>query len=163
MKMDALDLHRSPVLRPTAEATGLPNEFYVDEQLFRLERDQLFARGWTCVGVGAELPLPGDLWPIELIDMPLLMVRGRDGVVRVFHNVCSHRGVRLVDRPGQAPVIRCPYHSWAYDLEGRLVRTPDIGGTGIDFVARLAPAYIRMRARRMRHRVGFLIAYPPGG
>ncbi len=156
MKIDALDLDRSPVLRPTAEATGLPNEFYVDEQLFRLERDKLFARGWTCVGVGAELPLPGDLWPIELIDMPLLMVRGRDGVVRVFHNVCSHRGVRLVDRPGQAPVIRCPYHSWAYDLEGRLVRTPDIGGTGIDFVAGLDPADMGLRPVRTGQWLDFI-------
>jgi choline monooxygenase len=62
------------------------------------------------------------------------MARDRDNSIRVFHNVCRHRGVELVDKPGNGPVIRCPYHSWAYDLTGRLIRTPDFGGPGVDQV-----------------------------
>lgn len=124
----------SRVLQQAPDARGLPNACYVSDEYFTLERERLFARAWTCVGVGADVPRPGDVRPVKLLGWPLLMVRDRDNSVRVFHNVCRHRGAELVDKPGNGPVIRCPYHSWAYDLTGRLVRTPDFGGPGIDNV-----------------------------
>jgi len=138
----------SAATRPIETARGLPNFCYVDEAYFALERERVFARGWTCIGVGTDVPRPGDQRPVDLMGWPLIMVHGRDGAVRVFHNVCSHRGSVLVERPGNAAVIRCPYHSWAYDLTGRLVHTPDFGGPGVDEVPAIAKSELGLREVR---------------
>ena len=115
--------------RPIAEASGLPNEAYTSEAFARFERDSVLGRTWTAIGVGRHVPAPGDLCPVTLQGLPLFMARGRDGQVRVFHNVCSHRGMVLVDAPQQEQrLIRCPYHAWSYDLTGGLQATPMIGG-----------------------------------
>lgn len=121
----------SAVLGPTAEASGLPNDVYTSDAFFERERDTLFAGTWACVGRGTDAPSPGDVCPVDLMGWPLLMVRGEDRRLRVFHNVCSHRGNRLVAQPCRVTgVIRCPYHSWTYKLDGRLRGTPHIGGVG---------------------------------
>lgn len=122
-------LHR--VLRPIAEAGGLPNETYTSAAFAAAERDAVLAKTWTCIGVSAWVPRPGDLRPVQVQGLPLLLLRDRDGALRVFHNVCSHRGLQLVTEPCQARgVIRCPYHSWSYALDGTLKATPFIGGPG---------------------------------
>ena len=115
--------------RPIAEATGLPNEAYRSAGFAAFERDQVLARTWTAVGVGRQVPEPGDACPVSLQGLPLVLVRGQDGQVRVFHNVCSHRGMVLVEAPKSCGrLIRCPYHAWSYDLQGGLQATPKIGG-----------------------------------
>ena len=114
-------------------ARGLPNEVYVSDELFRAERAAIFFPNWTAIGFGKDVPQPGDVHPVTFMDLPLLMVRDRDGQVRVYHNACRHRGMILVDRPKRiAGVIRCPYHSWCYDLDGKLRATPHVGGPGIN-------------------------------
>ena len=119
------------VLRPIAEAGGLPNETYTSDRFAAVERDEVLAKTWTCIGVGAWVAEPGDLRPVQLQGLPLLMLRDRDGALRVFHNVCSHRGLALVTAPCRAKgLIRCPYHSWSYALDGTLKATPFIGGPG---------------------------------
>ena len=120
------------VERPIEEATGLPNRAYTSPDFFRLELERIFAPSWACLGHAADVPRPGDLRPVRLLDLPLLMVRTAAGTVRVFHNVCSHRGNELVWEPGRVKGgIRCPYHAWTYDLEGRLIGTPNLGGFGV--------------------------------
>ncbi|HSH41388.1 MAG TPA: aromatic ring-hydroxylating dioxygenase subunit alpha [Arenicellales bacterium] len=120
------------VCRPIAEARGLPNAAYTSHEHWLAERDGLFARTWTCIGFASDLPRGAYAEPVELMGMPLLVLQGADGGIRVFHNVCSHRGQRLVAGGGPVRgVLRCPYHSWTYDLTGRLRGTPHIGGTGI--------------------------------
>lgn len=110
-------------------ARGLPNVVYRDQQLFALERDEILGRTWTAVAYGSELPGPGFALPINLMDAPLIAVRNKAGEIRVFHNVCSHRGMKLVGEATQLrTVIRCPYHSWSYDFDGQLLSTPFIGG-----------------------------------
>jgi choline monooxygenase len=136
------------VSRPIETARGLPNACYVSDAYFAAERERLFARAWTCIGVGADVPAAGDMRPVDLAGWPLLMVRGRDGQIRVFHNVCSHRGSTLLERPGNAPTIRCPYHSWTYDLNGRLLRTPDAGGPGVDAMPSLRRDELGLREVR---------------
>ena len=119
------------VLQPVATARGLPSSFYTDAAVYDLERQKVLARNWACVGFGKDVPNPGDLRPITFLGQPLLIARGRDGKVRVFENVCRHRGAVLVTEPVNGRrVIRCPYHSWCYSLDGELVVTPHVGGAG---------------------------------
>ena len=121
------------VLAETAQAKALPNEAYVDPDFLAYERERLFEAGWACIGFGKDVPHPGDVVPRDLMGLPLILLRNQQGEIRVFHNVCSHRGVELVAEPCHVTtVLRCPYHSWAYDLEGRLKATPFIGGPGVN-------------------------------
>ena len=125
--IDPISLAR--VTAPVAEARGLPNAFYTDPEVFKAEQEQVFARNWACIGFGKDVPAPGDLKPVTFLGRPLLLARGKDGQLRVFQNVCRHRGMILVNAPqrGQA-VIRCPYHSWGYALDVKLRATPFVGG-----------------------------------
>ncbi|MEQ8398529.1 aromatic ring-hydroxylating dioxygenase subunit alpha [Thalassobaculum sp.] len=121
----------APVFAPTERSRGLPNLCYVDPSYHRLEAERLLARDWLCVGVGADIPLRGDAMAIDAAGQPILLVRDRDGGIRAFHNVCRHRGSLLVEDRHSGPVLVCPYHSWSYALDGRLVRTPEVGGPGV--------------------------------
>ncbi|MGI9419148.1 MAG: aromatic ring-hydroxylating oxygenase subunit alpha [Geminicoccaceae bacterium] len=113
------------------EAAGLPNRCYVDPAHFDVEKKRLFDRHWVCIGFGKDIPEPGDALPIDHLGTPLLALRDQGGDIRVFHNVCSHRGMILVDRPTHIrSVIRCPYHSWCYGMDGGLKATPHVGGPG---------------------------------
>jgi len=119
------------VLQPVSKAKGLPNEFYVDQETFELERERVFFKNWSAVGFGTDVPEVGDAKPVTFLGMPLLLVRGTDNITRVFQNTCRHRGMILVDEPKKIRgVIRCPYHSWCYDLKGSLKTTPHVGGPG---------------------------------
>jgi phenylpropionate dioxygenase-like ring-hydroxylating dioxygenase large terminal subunit len=116
---------------PITEASGLPNRCYTDPDLFALEKERIFWGGWSCVGFGKDIPEPGDAAPIDHLGMPLLALRDKNGGIKVFHNVCSHRGMVLVEAPTRIrSVIRCPYHSWCYGLDGGLKATPHVGGPG---------------------------------
>jgi phenylpropionate dioxygenase-like ring-hydroxylating dioxygenase large terminal subunit len=119
------------VMRPVATARGLPNPFYTDPEVFALEQRKVFAPNWCCVGFGKDVPNPGDVKPVSFLGQPLLIARDRQGVIRVFENVCRHRGMILVSEPASCKsVIRCPYHSWCYGLDGALRTTPHVGGVG---------------------------------
>ena len=100
-----------------------------DPQQFELERDRVFRRTWLHVAREQELPGPGDylVKEIAVLGASLLLIRGEDGVVRGFHNVCSHRVNKLVWEPcGNAGRgFSCKFHAWTYDLQGRLVFLPD--------------------------------------
>jgi len=117
------------VMTPGEPGRGLPNPAYVDEDVFTLEQQAVFAETWSCIGFDKDVPDAGDVFPLNFLDQPLVMVRGSDGAIRVFHNVCSHRGMILVEEAGNTRgLMRCPYHSWCYNLNGDLKRTPYIGG-----------------------------------
>ena len=128
-----LDLKKlEHVDKPIEAANGLPNECYISKKYLAYERDKVFCNKWTVIGVGNSIPNPGDAKPYNLLGIPLMMVRGKDKKIRVFHNVCSHRGFKLLDKACNLKnIIRCPYHSWSYDFEGNLVSTPHIGGLNI--------------------------------
>lgn len=112
--------------------TGLPNTHYTDLSTWQKERDRVVAKTWAGLGFGADIREAGCVYPVNFMGLPLLMVRDTEGVARVFHNVCSHRGMTLVAEKGSAGmVIRCPYHRWGYGLSGELKATPNIGGMGV--------------------------------
>lgn len=115
-----------------AARRGLASRWYVDPAARMIEHERLFAGEWAAIGVASDLAAPGALRPVEVNGVPLLAVRDEAGGVRVFHNVCSHRGLKLVEGPCSVQgLVRCRYHSWSYGLDGRLRATPSIGGPGI--------------------------------
>ncbi len=123
------------VTRDTGMASGLPNYAYTSAEFFTLEQETLFARTWTCIGNGCSVPRAGDLQPVGFLGQPLVMLRNRQGDIKVFHNVCSHRGNELVWEACRVDkIIQCPYHAWAYDLDGKLLATPNVGGSGIHVI-----------------------------
>jgi choline monooxygenase len=112
------------------EDRGLPGACFTDEGFLKLERAQLFERSWMCIGLSADIAHKGDLFPVTVLGLPLLMVRDAERL-RVFHNVCRHRGAILVEAVAHAgPRIVCPYHGWSYRLTGELATTPHVGGPG---------------------------------
>ena len=121
----------SSVRRPLAQANGLPNAHYIDPAVFDEEKHAVLFANWSGLAVAADVPEPGDAKPITFLGMPLLLIRDRAGTVRVFQNTCRHRGMILVEEPRKIEgAIRCPYHSWCYSTDGRLVSTPHVGGPG---------------------------------
>jgi Rieske 2Fe-2S family protein len=113
------------------EAAGvvptLPGRYYYDPDLYALEQERIFGTLWTCVGLAQTLGEPGDYLTTEVAGEPVLVVRGQDGVLRAFLNVCRHRGARLCTEPrGCTRVIQCPYHAWSYALDGRLIGAPNM-------------------------------------
>ena len=120
---------REGLARPLAGATGLPGEWYSSESLARRESERLFARTWVCAGYAHELERADCAVPGQVAAYPLLFTRNQEGEIKAWHNVCPHRGMRLLDQPHRgAAVIKCPYHAWAFDMDGRLRSTPHWGG-----------------------------------
>ncbi len=100
---------------------------YTDPERFALERDRLFRRTWHVVGRIEELPEPGDFLVWERVGQSIIIARQPDAGLSAFHNVCGHRGARLVRQSGHCETgqLTCPYHSFAYDLKGQLVGVPE--------------------------------------
>lgn len=114
------------------EANGLPNECYLSDEYFKIEREKVFFNNWIVVGVSSSVPEVGDAKPFNLMGIPLLILRDKNNKIRVFHNVCSHRGMILVKEECKLKnTIRCPYHSWSYNFNGELIATPHVGGMNI--------------------------------
>ena len=130
---EILDIKKlEDVDKPIEAANGLPNACYTSDDYLAYERDKILCNKWTVVGVGSAIPNPGDAIPYNLLGIPIIIIRDKDLKIRVFHNVCSHRGYKLLDKPCTLKnVIICPYHSWSYDFEGNLIATPHIGGLNV--------------------------------
>ena len=123
--------HRARFDVETAEGKGLPNDCYTSEEWLKLENERVFARSWMLAGFQRDIPEPGDACPITVAGLPLLLLRDAGGEVRVFHNVCRHRGAILLDAPrSNLTGLTCPYHSWSYGLDGRLKARPHFFGGG---------------------------------
>jgi choline monooxygenase len=115
--------------KPAGEAGGLPPEAYTSADFLALENRRLFARRWICIGIAEDVAEPGAVRPVTAAGKALILLRDDEGEIRVFHNFCRHRGMRLIDAPCEAVKrIVCPYHSWSYALDGRLVKTPHVAG-----------------------------------
>ena len=117
------------VNNPIEQSHGLPNECYTSEAYTKIERKKLFEDKWVVIGVASSVPNKGDAKPFNLLDLPIIILRDKKDKIRVFHNVCSHRGYKILQKPCNIKnTIRCPYHSWSYNTEGKLIATPHIGG-----------------------------------
>ena len=114
---------------PLSEALTIPAPWYVDPRVSELERRTIFARSWQMVGRADQIREPGQYITWELAGEPIVVVRGSDGVLRGFFNVCRHHAAAVMtEAEGRANNLRCPYHGWTYSLEGGLKGTPDFAG-----------------------------------
>jgi len=112
------------IRRPIDRAESLPPHCYSADAFYRREVERIFLKVWNLVGRTDYVPNPGDYFTIELVGVPVIVIRGRDGQVRAFVNSCRHRGTKLLDGDGHVETIRCPYHSWVYDTQGQLRAAP---------------------------------------
>ena len=133
--------HISETLQPIDQAKGLPSYLYVDDNASGEERERVFFNNWSALTNGKNVPSAGSVLPVDFLGMPLLVVRNRMDEIKVFQNVCRHRGMKLVEEPGRVKgPITCPYHAWAYDLDGVLKATPHVGGANIHTHEAIDPA-----------------------
>ena len=108
---------------------GLPSKSYTDNEFWEKECNTVLSNGWLFIGFVHELSKSGDVLPIFIAGKPILLVKNENNKITAFHNVCSHRCLKLVgEKKNVGKLIRCPYHSWSYDLEGNLKSAPHIGG-----------------------------------
>jgi choline monooxygenase len=107
---------------------NLASIHYVSPQSLPLERERIFARTWQHLGPASRVSQPGQYLAADIAGLKVLVLRGRDGVLRGFKNVCRHRGAQLLaDGAGTCGAIRCPYHQWVYDDKGKLQNAPWFG------------------------------------
>lgn len=104
--------------------TTLPPDAYCNPEIFALEKERIFRAGWIALGRADEVAQAGAYVARDVLGEPLAMVRGHDGVLRVFANMCRHRWMRLLEGAGRKAVLTCPYHAWAYGLDGKLRNAP---------------------------------------
>jgi len=126
-----IEMQVEAVLQPIEKASGLPNATYTSASFFEYERDQVLGSSWAGLWFTSDLPKKGYVKPVDFMGLPLLIMRNKSNAINVFHNVCSHRGMKLVQEEMEVQgALRCPYHSWSYSLDGDLKGTPHIGGVG---------------------------------
>jgi len=112
-----------------AEASTIPAPWYVDARIAELESKAVFSKTWQMVGRADHLEKPGQFVTANVADEPIVIVRGNDGVLRGFFNVCRHHAAAVVTEPcGQASFLHCPYHGWNYGLDGALKGMPEFEG-----------------------------------
>jgi choline monooxygenase len=114
---------------PLAEASTIPAPWYVDSRIADLEAKTVFSKTWQLVGRIEQVEKPGQFVTANIAGEPIVAVRGNDGVLRAFYNVCRHHAAAVVMEPcGQVSILHCPYHGWNYGLDGALKGMPEFDG-----------------------------------
>ena len=109
---------------PEESCVSLPPDAYLSADLHALEVCAIFERSWLCVGRDEYAPNPGDYYTIDVMGEPVVIARGTDGVIRALNTACRHRAMPVVAGRGNARRFVCPYHSWVYATDGRLIAAP---------------------------------------
>ena len=114
---------------PLTQAYTIPAPWYVDARIAELERQTVFSKTWQVMGRVDQVEKAGQFVTATVAGEPLVAVRGSDGVLRGFYNVCRHHAAAVVTEPcGQASILHCPYHGWNYGLDGALKGMPEFDG-----------------------------------
>jgi choline monooxygenase len=114
---------------PLAEASTIPAPWYVDARLAELENQTVFTKSWLLLGRAEQVEKPGHFVTGTIAGEPIVAVRGADGQLRAFYNVCRHHAAKVVIEPcGVASILHCPYHGWNYGLDGALKGMPEFDG-----------------------------------
>jgi len=127
---NSINIMLSRFLNSKTIVNGLPSAAYTDEEFWRKECNTVLNENWVFAGFVHEFKKLGDAIPISIAGRPILLVKNVKGEIVAFHNVCRHRCLKLVDeKKNVGKIIQCPYHSWTYDLDGKLKAAPHFGGT----------------------------------
>ncbi len=125
-KISALPELRLPLNDDPQQSYTLPSAYYTDPALFDLEKELIFYRTWQYICHVAEVPDSGDYLTMRICDQNIFVMRGEDGGLRAFYNVCRHRAHELLQGAGKVKnVITCPYHAWTYEKDGALRGAPN--------------------------------------
>jgi phenylpropionate dioxygenase-like ring-hydroxylating dioxygenase large terminal subunit len=114
---------------PIAVAETLPPECYTDEAFFQFEKEAIFYKEWLCVGRESWVKAPGDYFTTSIAGEPVVVTRNRSGVLNAMSSVCQHRAMLVADGRGNCRTFLCPYHHWAYNLDGDLIAAPAMDRT----------------------------------
>ena len=117
---DALLQQLSAVLPDENRSLGIPPPCYADDDLLALEQRAVFHHGWVALGRADRWPGPGDYSALDIGGVPVIVVRNKSGELKAFANSCRHRGSQILTGDGNCKKIKCPFHWWTYDLDGRL-------------------------------------------
>tara|TARA_B100000676_G_scaffold310530_1_gene377411 strand:- start:1734 stop:2909 length:1176 start_codon:yes stop_codon:yes gene_type:complete len=128
---DLLDDLAAYVETPEEACFSLPPEAYLSPELNDLEVREIFEKSWLCVGREEYVPRLGDYYCIDLLDEPMVIVRGTDGAVRALNASCRHRFMPVVQGKGNTKRFVCPYHTWTYATDGRLIGAPHMEGSRV--------------------------------
>jgi len=122
---------------PIEEAFTIPAAWYLDQRIQELERERVFGGNWIAAGRADQAAGSGQFFTVEIAEEPLVVVRGADGELRAFFNVCRHHAAAVANAScGTVQHLRCPYHGWTYGLDGTLKGTPEFAGVcGFDRAA----------------------------
>jgi choline monooxygenase len=112
-----------------SEAETMPAWAYTSQEFYEREVERIFLKVWNFLGRADHIPNPGDYFTVDIVGIPLLIVRNADGRVHAFVNSCRHRGTLLVEGQGNCRAIKCPYHSWVYGLDGECLGAPEMQKT----------------------------------
>lgn len=142
----------------SSEWETLPAWVYNHPQVFAEEKERVFLNSWQLVGHVSEITAPGQYLRFDLLDQSAIVIRGEDGEIRAFHNVCRHRAYRLLhgSKGACSKLLRCQYHGWSYDFAGRLIGVPhedtfeglareSFGLRAIEFEVFMGLVFIRFR------------------
>jgi choline monooxygenase len=124
---ELLDVYNADA--PLEEAFTIPAPWYLDARMEQAEREQVFGRNWIAVGRTDQAAAQGQFFTVEIAGEPIVVVRGSDGELRAFYNVCRHHAAAVANVPcGTVQHLRCPYHGWTYGLDGSLKGAPEFAG-----------------------------------
>ncbi|MBT3558892.1 MAG: Rieske 2Fe-2S domain-containing protein [Rhodospirillales bacterium] len=115
--------------KPLSEATAMPREVYLSDELLELEKKNIFEKEWLCAGRTDDIPNAGDYLTYDIGDQPIIVIRNKNGSIRSMSNVCLHRMMKLLEGRGNARRITCPYHAWTYKPDGQLLAAPHMEKT----------------------------------
>lgn len=118
---------------PLDQASTLPSEAFTSPSVYQREVERILQREWLCAGRVDQIPEPGDYFSLDLLQARLVVVRENVDTIRVLSRVCRHRAASVVEGIGNTRSFQCPYHSWTYRLDGRLIGAPHMDGvSGFD-------------------------------
>ena len=124
-----LEALRAMAQSGNAEWRSLPPQAFRSQEIFDLEKEKIFRAGWVMIGRADQVQHPGDYMSIDVVGEPLVMLRDRDGTLRVLSRVCRHRWMEVCSGSGNTKWLTCPYHAWIYNLDGTLRGAPAMDAT----------------------------------
>ncbi|WP_344362166.1 aromatic ring-hydroxylating dioxygenase subunit alpha [Streptomyces gobitricini] len=147
-----------------AERAALPADAYTDPEQFTREQRRIFADSWLYACAARQVAEPGDAVPVEVAGMPVIVTRDTGGELRAFHNVCSHRGSKLLceSKRGRKSLV-CAYHAWIYSLDGRLIRSQHFAGVDRRDLPDLSAEELGLKPLAVGQWLDFVFVHPDPG